>query len=73
MLVTIISSKFCQGVRFRPVPMLRVMSLDPTASTAMSPQVNTMVPLSLTRPWCQKIRSSGLRRMAGPLGGALRG
>jgi hypothetical protein len=33
----------------------------------MSPHVNTMVALSLMNPDCQKINSSGLRRMAGPV------
>src|SRR4030042_6931926 len=50
-----------------PVGGLRVMSFEPTASTSISPHVNTMVALSLRNPCCQKIISSGLRRMAGLL------
>ena len=46
---------------------LRVMSFEPTASTSISPHVNTMVALSLKNPCCQKMISSGLRRMAGLL------
>ena len=65
--VTTISRRFCQRERFRSVESLRVMSFEPTASTSISPQVNTMVPLSLRNPCCQKIISSGLRRMAGLL------
>src|SRR5664279_76838 len=65
--VTTISSRFCQRERFRPVESLRVMSFEPTASTSISPHVNTMVPLSLRNPCCQKIISSGLRRIAGRL------
>ena len=40
------------------------MSFEPRASTNISPQVNTIVPLSLRNPCCQKIISSGLRRIA---------
>src|ERR1022692_1493719 len=65
--VTTISRRFCQGERSRPTESLRVMSLEPTASTSISPHVNTMVPLSLRNPCCQKIISSGLRRMTGLL------
>src|ERR1017187_1971805 len=63
--VTTISRRFCQRERSRPVESLRVMSFEPTASTSISPHVNTMVALSLRNPCCQKIISSGLRRMAG--------
>jgi hypothetical protein len=47
MAVTMISSRFCQRERFRSVDSLRVMSFEPTASTSISPQVKTMVALSL--------------------------
>src|SRR5271169_5901669 len=63
--VTTISSRFCQRDRFSSVERLRVMSFEPTASTNISPHVNTIVPLSLINPCCQKIMSSGLRRIAG--------
>ena len=63
--VTTISSRFCQRERFRSVESLRVMSFEPTASTSISPQVNTIVALSLKNPCCQKIISSGLRCMTG--------
>src|ERR1017187_10003577 len=66
--VTTISNRFCQRERFSSVESLRVMSFEPTASTSISPHVNTMVPLSLRNPCCQKIISSGLRRMNGLLG-----
>src|ERR1017187_5592298 len=66
--VTMISRRFCQRERFRSVESLRVMSFDPTANTSISPHVNTMVPLSLRNPCCQKIIWSGLRRMNGLLG-----
>jgi hypothetical protein len=45
--VTTISKRFCQRERFRSVESLRVMSLEPTTSTSISPHVNTMVALSL--------------------------
>src|ERR1035437_7043248 len=61
--VTTISKRFCQRERFKSVESLRVMSLEPTASTNINPQVNTIVPLSLKNPCCQKINWSGLRRM----------
>src|SRR5450830_1458161 len=64
MLVTTISSRFCQRERVWSVVSLRVMTLEPTTSSSIKPQVNTMVPLSLKNPCCQKIISSGLRRMA---------
>src|SRR5271169_772683 len=41
------------------------MSFEPTTSTNISAHVNTIVPLSLRNPCCQKIISSGLRRIAG--------
>src|SRR5665213_1031275 len=63
--VTTISSRFCQRERFSSVERLRVMSFEPTASTNISPHVNTIVPLSLINQCCQKIISSGLRRIAG--------
>src|ERR1019366_5793053 len=63
--VTTISSRFCQRERFSSVERLRVMSFEPTANTNISPHVNTIVPLSLINPCCQKIISSGLRRIAG--------
>jgi hypothetical protein len=63
--VTMISRKSCQRDRFKSVESLRVMSLEPTASTNISPHVNTIVPLSLRPPCRQKIISSGLRRMIG--------
>ena len=43
---------------------LRVISFAPTDSRSISPHVVTMVSLSLKNPCCQKISSSGLRRMA---------
>jgi len=46
--------RFCQRERSRPVESLRVMSLEPPASTSISPHVNTMVALSLNTPYCQK-------------------
>src|ERR1019366_5622219 len=63
--LTTISKRFCQRERFRSVESLRVMSLEPTASTNINPQVNAIVPLSLKNPYCQKINWSGLRRTAG--------
>src|SRR5664279_1504766 len=65
--VTTISKEFCQRERLRSVVSFRVMSLEPAASTSISPHVNAMVALSLKNPSCQKIISSGLRRMAGLL------
>src|SRR5450830_1914516 len=65
--VTTISSRFCQRDRARSVESLRVMSLEPTTRINIKPHVNTMVPLSLKKPSCQKIISSGLRRRAGLL------
>src|SRR5580700_12019935 len=65
--VTTISKRFCQRERLRSVESLRVMSFAPTASTIISPHVNTIVPLSLKKPCCQKINWSGLRRTAGLL------
>ena len=62
-----ISRRFCQRERSNPIESLRVMSFEPTASTSISPHVNTMVALSLKNPCCQKMISSGLRRMAGHL------
>src|SRR5579872_2814369 len=62
--VTTISSRFCQRDRFSSVERLRVMNFEATASANISPQVNTIVPLSLRNPSCQKIISSGLRRTA---------
>ena len=64
MLVTIISSRFCQRDRFESVERLRVTSLEPTTSTSITAQVNTMVPLSLKNPRRQKIIWSALRCMA---------
>src|ERR1035438_6851136 len=63
--VTMISSRFCQRDRLSSVESLRVTSFEPTASTSISPHVNTIVPLSLRNPCCQKIISSGLRRIGG--------
>jgi hypothetical protein len=40
------------------------MRSEPTTSTSISAQVKTMVALSLINPYCQKMISSGLRRMA---------
>src|SRR3984885_10278026 len=65
--VTTISNRFCQRERSSPVARLRVMSHEPPARTSMSPHVNTMVALSFTKPRCQKISWSGVRRMAGLL------
>src|SRR5665647_692541 len=65
--VTTISKRFCQRERFKSVDSLRVISFEPTASTSISPQVNTIVALSLKNPCCQKINWSGLRRMTGLL------
>ncbi len=53
--VTMISRRFCQRERFRSVESLRVTSFEPTASTSINAQVNTMVALSLRNPCCQKI------------------
>ena len=64
--VTTISRRFCQRERSSPVESLRVMSFEPTASTNISAQVNTIVPLSLINPYRQKIISSGLRRIRWP-------
>ena len=61
MAVTTISSRFCQRERCRPVESLRVMSFEPTASTSISPHVNTIVPLSLRNPYCQKIMLVGAK------------
>src|ERR1017187_135550 len=61
--VTTISKRFCQRERLRSGESLRVMSFEPTVSTNINPQVNTIVPLSLKNPCCQKINWSGLRRM----------
>src|ERR1035438_4397602 len=58
-----ISSRFCQRERFSSVESLRVISFEPATSTSISPHVNTIVPLSLKYPCCQKIIWSGLRRM----------
>src|ERR1700733_6958931 len=63
--VTTISSRFCQRERFSFVDRLGGTSFAPTASTNKSPHVKTIVPLSLRNPCCQKIISSGLRRIAG--------
>src|SRR5208337_3793123 len=63
--VTTISRRFCQRERFRSVESFRVMSLEPMASKSINPHVKTIVPLSLRNPCCQKIISSGLRRIAG--------
>src|ERR1039458_9769663 len=65
--VTMISKRFCQRERLSSVERLRVISFEPTASTSISPHVNTILPLSLKNPCCQKIIWSGLRRMAGLL------
>ena len=40
---------------------LRVISLEPPASTSISAQVNTMVALSLKNPCCQKIDLIGTK------------
>jgi hypothetical protein len=64
--VTTISRRFCQRERFRPMESLRVMSLEPTASTSISPHVNNGG-VEFEKPYCQKMISSGLRRMAGLL------
>src|SRR5664279_1794090 len=61
--VTTISRRFCHRERFWSVESLRVTSFEPTARMSISPQVNTMVPLSFRNPRCQKIIWSGLRRM----------
>ena len=47
----------------RSVESLRVTSHEPTASTSIKAHVKTIVPFSLTNPYCQKTMSSGLRRM----------
>src|SRR5580700_2497234 len=62
---TTISKRFCQRDRFRSMESRRVTSFEPPASASINTHVNTIVPLSLTNPCCQKIISSGLRRMAG--------
>ena len=49
------------------VTSLRVINQAPTVITSISTQVVTIVPLSSTKPYCQKTRSSGLRRNAGLL------
>ena len=51
--VTMISTRFCQWVRFASVDRWRVISIDLTVRTSISAHVNTMVPLSLTKPYCQ--------------------
>src|SRR5665647_3695029 len=65
--VTTISRRLCQRERSRPVESFRVMSFEPTASTTISAHVNTIVPFNLNNPYCQKIISSGLRRISGLL------
>src|ERR1039458_533600 len=61
--VTTISRKFCQREGLSSVERLRMMSFEPTASTSISTHVNTIVPLSLKNPCCQKTIWSGLRRI----------
>src|ERR1039458_6006413 len=61
--VTTISRRLCQRERSRPVESFRVMSFEPTANTNISAHVNTVVPFNLNNPYCQKIISSGLRRI----------
>src|SRR5580704_9729259 len=61
--VTTISRRFCQRARRRSVESLRVASHEPTTSTNIKAHVKAIVPFSLTNPYCQKIMSSGLRRM----------
>src|SRR5664279_1066135 len=65
--VTTISRRLCQRERSRPVDSLRVMSFEPTANTNINAHVNTIVPFNLNNPYCQKIISSGLRRISGLL------
>src|SRR5664280_3728851 len=65
--VTTISRRLCQRERSRPVESFRVMSFEPTASTTITAHVNTIVPFNLNNPYCQKIISSGLRRIFGLL------
>src|ERR1035437_1888580 len=65
--VTTISKRLCQRERSRPEESLRVMSFEPTANTNISAHVNTIVPFNLNNPYCQKIISSGLRRISGLL------
>src|SRR5208282_4519295 len=68
MVSTTISTAFCQRLRFcagsKVSVKRRVTSQALKPMTAMSAQVKTMVALSLTKPCCQKISSSGLRCMA---------
>src|SRR5664279_4601607 len=61
--VTTISSRFCQRVRCISRESLRVTSIDPTTSTHIKPHVYRIVALSLNKPYCQKMISSGLRCM----------
>src|ERR1700722_5894939 len=63
MAVTMISRALCQGARVGSVESLRVTSFEPSASVSIRAQVNTRVAFSLRNPCCQKISSSGLRRM----------
>src|SRR5664280_516760 len=65
--VTTISKRLCQREHSKPVESLRVMSFEPTANTNISAHVNTIVPFNLNNPYCQKIISSGLRRISGLL------
>src|SRR5664279_4261726 len=53
--VTIISSALCQREMVRSVASFRVIRNDPNVMVIIMAQVVTMVSLSLTKPYCQKI------------------
>jgi len=53
--VTIISSALCQREMVRSVASFRVISMEPNVIAIIMAQVVTMVPLSLTKPFCHKI------------------
>jgi hypothetical protein len=53
--VTIISSALCQREMVRSVASFRVISMEPNVIAIIMAQVVTMVPLSFTKPCCQKI------------------
>jgi len=53
--VTMISSALCQREMVRSVASFRVMSMEPNVITIIMAHVVTMVSLSLTTPYCQKI------------------
>src|ERR1700722_13611666 len=60
---TRISRAHCQREIVTSLARLRVMSLAPATITTISTQVVTIVAFSLTKPCCQRISWSLLRRM----------